>query len=358
MTKSRRAVRRTPNAGPAATDRGRPLRARLAELVLRLEDARVVVVGDAVLDEFELGDIARVSREAPVLILEHRRTDLCAGGAANTAANLAAIDAHVAIVARVGDDPQADRLTALLDDRGVDVRGLCRDRGYATPTKTRILAGGPHTRRQQIVRVDRGRRGIPLGDRVRGRLLGAARRERARGAALLLADYGYGLLEPEWVSLIGPGKGAVTLDSRFALPSFRGIDAATPNLEEVERAAGTKLDDDDEPGIAAAARALRRRIGARALLVTRGARGMTLDEDGRAPAAIPVFGSDEVADVTGAGDTVIAVFTAARAAGGTWREAAELANIAGGLVVMKSGTATVSRDELMVALDGDWTDPS
>jgi rfaE bifunctional protein kinase chain/domain len=332
----------------------RPAKDRLLALIDRLAGARVVVVGDAVLDEFELGDIARVSREAPVLILDHRRTDVLPGGAANSAANVAAVDGRVALVGRVGDDAQADRLVALLEDRGVDVRGLLRDRTYPTPTKTRILAGGPHTRRQQIVRMDRGRRGVPLTAARRAKLVGSARRERARGAAVLLADYGYGLLAPDWVGALGPGAGAITLDSRFALGAFRGVDAATPNLEEVERTLDVKLDDDDEAGIAAAARRLRTRIGAAALLVTRGARGMTLEVDGGA-SSIPVFGSDEVADVTGAGDTVIAVFTAARAAGGSWREAAELANVAGGLVVMKSGTATVSRLELAAAVRDGWS---
>lgn len=337
-------------------DPRRPTRAALLALVDRLAGARVTVVGDAVLDEFELGEIARVSREAPVLILEHRRTDLCPGGAANSAANLAAIDAEAALVARVGRDAQGDRLTTLLAERGVDVRRVVRDRAYTTPTKTRILAGGAHTRKQQIVRMDRGSRARPPSPALRERLVKAARAARRRGSAVLLADYGYGLLDAAWVAALGAGAGPVTLDSRFALTAFRGVDAATPNLEEVERAARRTLDDDDMRGIEAAARRLRRTLGARALLVTRGARGMTLDEDGAAPAAIPVFGSDEVADVTGAGDTVIAVFTAARAAGGTWREAAELANVAGGLVVMKSGTATVSRAELRHALREVWED--
>lgn len=336
-------------------DPRRPERAELLALVDRLADARVLVLGDAVLDEFEQGEIARVSREAPVLILDHRRTDLCPGGAANTAANLAALDVRAAIAGRIGDDAQGERLSSLLAALGVDARGLVRERGYATPTKTRILAGGPHTRKQQIVRMDRGRRGVPLGERAKLRIAAAARRARGRGDAVVLADYGYGLLDPSWVAALGPGAGPLTLDSRFAIDRYRGVSAATPNLEEVERAVGRRLDDDDEAAIAAAARELRRKLRAEALLCTRGARGMTLDAAGRGAAArIPVFGSDEVADVTGAGDTVIAVFTAARAAGATWRAAAELANVAGGLVVMKSGTATLSRAELRAALEEGW----
>ena len=333
---------------------GRPAVAALLALVDRLDRARVAVAGDAVLDVFEYGVIARVSREAPVLILEHRQSSFVPGGAANTAANLAALDVATSIVGRIGDDDDGARLAAILGERGIDVRGLVRQRGYVTPTKTRILAGSPHTAKQQIVRMDRGRRGVPLTDAVRGRLLAAAGRARRTGAALVLADYGYGTVDPAWPRELPPGSGALMLDSRFALERFRGVSAATPNLEEVERAAGIDLDDDDEAGIADAARRMRRTLRAEALLVTRGSRGMTLVE-GRGPAArIPVFGSDEIADVTGAGDTVIAVFTAARAAGGSWREAAELANVAGGLVVMKRGTATVSRDELRAALREGW----
>jgi rfaE bifunctional protein kinase chain/domain len=323
-------------------------------LVDRLDRAKVAVAGDAVLDVFEYGVIARVSREAPVLILEHRQSSFVPGGAANTAANLAAIDVATAIVGRIGDDDDGARLAAILGERGIDVRGMVRQRGYVTPTKTRILAGSPHTAKQQIVRMDRGRRGVPLTEAVRGRLLAAAGRARRAGAALVLADYGYGTVDPAWPRELAPGAGALMLDSRFALERFRGVSAATPNLEEVERAAGIDLDDDDEAGIEEAARRMRRTLRAEALLVTRGSRGMTLVEGRGAAARIPVFGSDEIADVTGAGDTVIAVFTAARAAGGSWREAAELANVAGGLVVMKRGTATVSRDELRAALREGW----
>lgn len=334
--------------------KNRPKREDLLSLVDRLDQARVCVAGDAVLDAFEFGEIARVSREAPVLILDHRATHLVPGGAANTAANLAALDVQVALAGRVGRDEQGEGLRDLLASRGVDIAKLLSDRTYATPTKTRILAGSPHTAKQQIVRIDRGRRGVPLGDSLRKRLISGVGKFRRAGWAVLLADYGYGLIGPDWVREIGKGSGPLTLDSRFQLGDFRGVDAATPNLEEVERSLNRRLGDDDEKAIGSAAHALRRRLRASALLVTRGSRGMTLAENGLRPAGIPVFGSDEVADVTGAGDTVIATFTAARAAGATWREAAELANIAGGLVVMKRGTATVNRKELHQALLEEW----
>lgn len=334
--------------------RSRPKLERMTDLVDSMARAEVVVVGDAVLDEFEHGEISRVSREAPVLILEHRRTETVPGGAGNTAANLASLGVRTSIVGRVGDDQFANRLVELLSGLGVECDGLLPDPRYVTPTKTRILAGSAHTARQQIVRVDRGRRDSPPGASVASRLLARARRARRRGAAILLADYGYGVVGPRLVTELGPGRGPLTLDSRFSLSSFRGVDAATPNLEELERAVGRRLEDDDIAAIEKAGRELRARIRADAVLVTRGSRGMSLVEARRPVAHVPVFGSDEIADVTGAGDTVIATFTAARAAGASWREAAELANVAGGLVVMKRGTATVSPQELVSALEEAW----
>ena len=332
----------------------RPTLQRLGSLIDALPRSRVSVVGDAVLDEFHYGEIARVSREAPVLILNHKRTEWVPGGAANTSANLAALDVRVALIGRVGGDDHGERLRTLLDERGVDTRGLVTDRLYETPTKSRILAGSPHTAKQQIVRIDRGHRIVPLSANALKRHLARVLKARARGEGLILADYGYGTVSPRWVDELGPGGGPVTLDSRFQLESYRGVDAATPNLEELERTLGVRIEDGDEPALVEAASRLRRRLGAPALLVTKGSRGMTLVEQRARPTEIPVFGSDEIADVTGAGDTVIAVFTAARAAGGTWREAAELANVAGGLVVMKRGTATVSRDEMRAALEEAW----
>ncbi len=336
--------------GPARPFAPPPL-ARSLAILEALGGVRVTVVGDAVLDLFEIGEIARVSREAPVLILEHRETVLAPGGAANTAANLAALGVRCTLVGRTGDDEHGRMLRDLLGRRGVDVAHLVPEAGWPTPAKTRILAGSPHTAKQQVVRIDRGRRDTPPRAGVLRKVETAARRARRRGDGIVLADYGYGLVTPSLVPALGPGAGPVTLDSRFQLGAFRGIDAATPNLEELERAAGRRLEDDDVSGIAAAGRDLRRRLAAAALLVTRGSRGMTLVEKGRPPVHVPVFGSDEIADVTGAGDTVIATFTAARTAGASWLEAAWLADVAGGLVVMKRGTATVTREEIAAALE-------
>jgi rfaE bifunctional protein kinase chain/domain len=334
----------------------RPTLARMLELTDQLHRARVTVVGDAVLDEFVFGEIARVSREAPVLILEQRDTRFAPGGGANAAANLAALGARTAIAARVGADAHGEQLTALLAERGIDVAPLVVGKRFVTPSKTRILAGSPHTTKQQIVRLDRGTACTPPSGGERRKLVAAGRAAVRAGGAVLLADYGYGGVEASFPGALRRDRreGLVTLDSRFALSSFSGVDAATPNLEELETSTGVRVRDEDDEGIAEAGRRLRRQLSAQALLVTRGPRGMTLLESRRRPAHVPAFGDDEVIDVTGAGDTVIATFTAARATGATWREAAELANVAGGLVVQKKGTATVHTQELAEALREGW----
>jgi rfaE bifunctional protein kinase chain/domain len=334
---------------PAARDL--PTSERLAALVETLPSARVTVMGDPVLDEFLTGEIQRVSREAPVLILEHRGDRHVPGGAANAAANLASLGVPVALVGRVGHDAAGRRLRRLLDRLGVNVERLVAEKGLTTPVKSRVLAGGAHTAKQQIVRIDRGTRAAPPTGATRRSLTAAARAARKRGEALLLADYGYGVVEPGIASeLGGAGEGLVFLDSRFRVGEYRGVSAATPNVAELESALDLRLDDEDDEAVLGAGAVLRRRLGAEAVLVTRGSRGMALCRRRRRGVLLPVFGSDEVADVTGAGDTVIAAFAAARAAGADWVEAAALSNVAGGLVVMKRGTATLTRREILRAL--------
>jgi D-glycero-beta-D-manno-heptose-7-phosphate kinase len=312
---------------------------------------RVVVLGDFVCDEFVHGDIARVSREAPVLILEHARTEVVPGGAGNTVANLRALGADPVPVGIVGPDEAGHALVAALKREGIDVSGIGVERSYVTPTKSRILAGGVHTRRQQIVRVDRGARHGSLAREVVARIERRAVRMLRGSTGLLVADYGYGAAPPALVRRVrGPGAArTTTVDSRGRVASFPGVTACTPNQEEVERALGLPGLSSDR-AVAAAGAALLERTRDEAVLVTRGARGMMLFERGQAPLAIPAFGAGEVADVTGAGDTVIAAFTLARLAGASFAEAAHLANVAAGLVVMKYGTAVVTPGEISRAM--------
>jgi rfaE bifunctional protein kinase chain/domain len=309
----------------------------------------VAVLADLVTDEFVHGDIARVSREAPVLVLEHRRTVLTPGGGGNAIANLHALGAAVLPVGVIGRDPGGRFLTGWLRRRKIDVSGITSVPGYETPSKRRILAGGVHTRRQQIVRVEHGAGHAELPPRVRDALRRRLRAAARRSEGLLIADYGYGAATPAIarpvLSRAARGRYPVTVDSRSRVDRYPGATACTPTQEELENVLGSRPPHTDRR-IAESGRRLLRKSGTGAVLVTRGARGMTLVERGRTAVHIPPYGTDEVADVTGAGDTVIAVFTLALLAGASYTEAARIANCAAGLVVMKAGTATVTRAEL------------
>jgi len=348
--------------------------ARLLELVDTLRLRRVAVVGDLIADEFIYGEIARVSREAPVLILNYDSTDLVPGGAGNAAGNIAALGAGVRAIGLAGRDESGRRLLETLRRRKVDVGYMLRPSGYRTPTKTRILAGGIHSAKQQVVRIDRA--ATPrLDESVRAAFAARVLAAVDGCDALLVSDYGSGLVTPRLVSEAqtrlhsaggrrGRGGGrpgrqrrhrtaqhppVVLVDSRYGLLRYRGMTACTPNESEVEQALGVRIGDNVRV-LERAGREILRRTRSTAVLITRGSRGMALFEADRSTVHIPIVGSDQIADVTGAGDTVIATMTLALASGASLEEAAHLANYAGGIVVMKRGTATVSAGELRHAI--------
>jgi D-glycero-beta-D-manno-heptose-7-phosphate kinase len=262
-----------------------------------------------------------------------------------------ALGARVLPIGVVGKDPSGDELLALFHAAGMPTDGLAAETGRVTPMKTRIMAGGYQATRQQVVRLDREPTSEPqpmTEDAMLSRLTALAE----RADAFLVSDYGYGTVTSRVFervrALARRSNATVTVDSRYQLVRFAGVTAATPNEAELEQLTGTPVD--DENSVAKAGRQLLERLDARILLVTRGSRGMALFERDGATTFIPIHGTDEIADVTGAGDTVISVFTLALAAGGSPLEAATLANVAGGLVVMKRGSATVSPAELRHAL--------
>jgi D-glycero-beta-D-manno-heptose-7-phosphate kinase len=327
---------------------------RLLELIDDFAGIRVAVFGDLIVDEFIYGEISRVSREAPVLILDYDSTEIVPGGAGNAARNVAALGGVALPIGLAGGDEAGRRLLRVLR-ADVEVAGIVRPRGYRTPTKTRILAGGVHSAKQQVVRIDRATRpALTDADRaaVEHKLLWAG----ARCDALLVSDYGSGLVTPRIVAAArhkfrSPGRrqAPVLVDSRYDLLRYRGMTTCTPNESEVEHLFGIRIGENTRV-LEKAGRELLTRTKAQGVLVTRGSRGMALFEPQRPTVHIPIVGSDQIADVTGAGDTVIATMTLALAAGATFEEAARLANHAGGLVVMKRGTATVSADELRHAI--------
>jgi rfaE bifunctional protein kinase chain/domain len=304
------------------------------------------MVGDLVADHYIYGQTDRVSREAPVLIVRYESSEVKLGGGANVAANVRALSGQVTAVGVLGADEMGRALRKLFDEAGIRL-SVAGARGIQTETKTRILAGGMSTTRQQMLRLDRGQRG-PLPPKLRRTLAGLVE-EAARDAdAVVVSDYGAGVVGDEVREVLRrlAGEGLpVCVDSRYALSSFSGVTVCKPNEPELEQLTGHPLR--TEADLLEAGHAVVKRLGCRALLVTRGRHGMALFEaEGRAE-LIPVYGAKEAVDVTGAGDTVIASFSLALATGATFSQAAWLANVAGALVVQKQGTATVSRQELL-----------
>lgn len=328
----------------------------LLSLTGALRGREVAVVGDVVADEFVYGRVARVSREAPVLILEYDSTEIVPGGAGNAANNIAALGGRATLVAVVGRDGPGRRLVSALH-RGVDARLTVRASGMATPVKTRILAGGVHSAKQQVVRIDRGV-APAITPRVRAAFERAALEAVMRADAVLVSDYGSGLVTPAFVRRV---RGAlrraglpvpILLDTRYRLLDYSGLTACTPNQSEVEQALGIRINDNLRV-LERAGRDILARTRVQALLITRGSHGMALFVPDSPTLHIPIFGTDAIVDVTGAGDTVVSAVALALAAGATFEAAARLANYAGGLVVMKRGTATVGAAELRRAISKD-----
>ncbi|HET9595525.1 MAG TPA: PfkB family carbohydrate kinase [Anaeromyxobacteraceae bacterium] len=324
--------------------------AHLAGLVGRLAGVEVVVVGDFVADEYVYGETDRISREAPVLIVRFERSELKPGAAGNAAQNLAALGVRVRAVGLVGDDALGETLVGALAASGVDVAALQRIRGRATESKTRILAGGRSTRRQQMLRVDRAP-AEPLPASAEPKLVRELLRAAKGARAVLASDYGSGAIGSAALQALQDLQGSglpVCVDSRYRLVEYTGLGLLKPNEPELEAATGISVK--APGGLERAARALLRRSGCESLLVTRGRNGMSLFRKGAPALHIPPHGAADVVDVTGAGDTVAATYTASIAAGASPEDAARLANVAGALVVQKAGTATVSREELLAAV--------
>ena len=328
--------------------------AALAEIVERFAGKKIVLFGDFVADEFQFGEISRVSREAPVLILRHRGTNVVPGGGANAANNLAALGAKVFPVTVVGEDAAGAALTESFRATGAETSGIVRAKDWTTPTKTRFLAGWTHTVAQQVLRVDREPAGPPP-EKVLHKILGKLQSKLRSADGIAISDYGFGVASPPAVSSAmrgSKGNKVVTLDARYRLDAYAncGITAATPNEAELEAlhhtSIGRNMDELQRCG-----RVTLKKMGLQSLLVTRGKDGMALFERaGKKLMQIPVHGSDQAVDVTGAGDTVLAAFTLALVSGASALEAAQIANIAGSLVVMKRGTAVVTRAELLAAI--------
>ncbi|MDD8027024.1 MAG: PfkB family carbohydrate kinase [Acidobacteriota bacterium] len=325
---------------------------RLFSIVDKISHVRVAVWGDFILDEYITGCTRRISREAPVLILSFQKKEFALGGAGNALLNLLALGVDAVPIGVVGDDEAGRAIASILGAAGADTRSLLVVKGYPTPLKTRVLAGEDNTKKQQILRIDRDGH-VPETAGLTKRLTAALAKAGRTADALLISDYHYdtvrGDLYPGVLAEFKSQDKPVTLDSRFRLLQFPGVTVATPNEPEVEEALKISLAA-GEPAVRKAGTSLLRKLRSPALLITRGSKGMALFEKGRPPLFLPVSGPADIVDVTGAGDTVISVLTAVLAVGAGPADAARLANAAGGIVVMKKGTATLSPLELKQAL--------
>lgn len=308
---------------------------------------KIVIVGDLVTDQFLHGTIARVSREAPVFILRHEETETLAGGAANAAVNVASLGGTAVLIGLVGEDASGESLSEKLCRSNVNCDFLVQSAKIQTTTKLRVLAGQNYAPRQQVIRIDYENKAEVDGGlrtRLKENLIAAAE----NADTIVISDYNYGVADEEIAQtarqIAGEKKIPLLIDSRFRLQNFQNATSATPNQEEVEQILGKDFTPED-------CAALRERFGLEALLVTRGNKGMLLVEKNKSPIEIAAVGSKEPVDVTGAGDTVIAVYALGLASGLSFADSAQLANHAGGIVVMKKGTACASPRELLDSLE-------
>ncbi|MFQ5745087.1 MAG: bifunctional heptose 7-phosphate kinase/heptose 1-phosphate adenyltransferase [Acidobacteriota bacterium] len=338
---------------PVSPSSSLPPLVTLRPWIERFSGIRVAVWGDIVADRFLYGSTTRVSREAPALVLCYESEEVRPGGAANAMMNAAGLGARVTAMGYLGEENVGKTLRSALTAGGVSTDELILRQDAHTPVKTRVMAGGHHTVRQQVLRIDEDQP-WPRNEETEQRLVGALAAGLDNIDAMLISDYGLGSVDGSLYSELhghlGKRSLPVTLDSRSALLEFRGVTAATPNEAEVERAMMVQLDGHPE-NLQPAGEELLDRLGCEALLITRGSCGMTVFERSGPTVHLPIHGSDQIADVTGAGDAVIAVFTLGLAAGATTLEAARLANVVGGLAVMKRGTATISQQELAEAVE-------
>jgi D-glycero-beta-D-manno-heptose-7-phosphate kinase len=315
---------------------------------------KIVVIGDLVADQFLRGTIARVSREAPVFILRHDDTETHAGGAANAAVNVASLGAEAVLVGFIGKDSNGAALMKKLEESKVNSSLLISSEKIQTTTKVRVLAGQHYAPRQQVIRIDYENKeeiDAELRSQLKENLLAAV----AGAHAIIISDYNYGVANAEITELArkiaAEKKIPLLVDSRFRLKDFQGATSATPNQDEVEQILGKNFKEQDCVKLC-------EELGFESLLITRGNLGILLIEKDKKPFYLEAVGSKEPVDVTGAGDTVIAVYSLALSSGLSFAEAAELANHAGGIVVMKKGTASASLDELIASIDSLEKDAS
>lgn len=320
----------------------------VSQALERIAGRKILLVGDVMLDSYINGETVRVSREAPVIVVRKESVQHRLGGAANTAANLAELGVQTEIIGCVGGDEGGQKLREMLVERGVDTDALVTS-DVATQVKTRVMAGAFGTMKQQVLRIDDDPKGAPNQASINELL--AAMKQRAQNAdVIILSDYGGGVVAEPIIELcrglVKQGK-IVCVDSRHRLHLFSGMTTVTPNIPEAEEQLNTTIASQSEALIAG--KQLLEELQLQACLLTQGRGGMTLFTNEAEPAHVDIIGEDEVTDVTGAGDTVIAMFGAALAGGLGMMNAMRLANCAASVVVCKVGAAVAAPQEIIDA---------
>lgn len=318
-------------------------------IIDKFKGKKVLILGDFILDEYVYGETERISREAPVLILHYNRSTYLAGGGANPVMNIKDLGGDPVPVSVVGTDAYSKVLLDMMGSKGVDTSNIIRDEKFTVPVKTRVMAGSIHTVKQQVVRIDRYEESC-ITSRTEDALIGAIEKLARVAGTMLVSDYDGGIITGRVIAAVNAlaKKGLkVIVDSRYALKKFRHIATGTPNETEAGPLVG--IEHYGESDVEKICRLLAGHIKAKGMIITRGSRGMVILEKKKL-SKIPAFGSDEIVDVSGAGDTVSSIVSLARACGASLKDSAFLANIGGGLVVMKHGVATVTAKELKAAL--------
>ena len=323
---------------------------KYSKIIDKFKGKKIAVLGDFILDEYVYGETERISREAPVLILKYNKSVYLAGGGANPVMNIVDLGATAVPVSIVGNEEYSDILLGMMEQKGVDISNIVRVPGYSIPVKTRVMAGSVHTVKQQVVRIDR-YNGGKLDKQAEDNLIANLNSAAKDIEVILVSDYGSGMITDNVIravnALAKAGK-KVVVDSRYGLKKYKYVAAATPNETEAGPAVGhEKYGEQDVEFILIK---LWKLMKARGMIVTRGSRGMMVVEKGKISKVAP-FGGDYIVDVSGAGDTVSSLVCAALACGAPLKDAAYIANIGGGLVVMKRGAATVTIKELKGALE-------
>lgn len=333
---------------------GNSLKKEMNEIVDSWNGNKVILLGDLIADEYIYGAIRRISREAPVFIIEYDHNDYFPGGGGNTAMQIKEIGGEPIPVGVIGDDQEGEILINCFKKSGICV-DFIKKTHTATVKKTRIIAGSTHSVRQQILRIDKGNKNTK-DHNLQNEILDIIQELTKEINVLAISDYGYGFDDINFIQkIIDVGKRAdamIIADSRYQLLNYKGVYAATPNEPEVEAALRIIINE-DQTKLETAGYTLISLLNCKVLLITRGKKGMALFEEGKQTHLINIYGTDQIVDVTGAGDTVLGTFSLALSTNASPYAAAKLANYAGGIVVMKRGTAQATISEIRNAISND-----